>query len=87
MINGLLQSIEDENSIPEHMLDFLVALIEDGNYFPINFLTNYELKTLNFNHYNATVNVLTPKFDNDSQSLEYDTSKARMLISNFLILR
>jgi hypothetical protein len=36
-------------SIPDHILDFLVAYLEDGKYFPDDYFMQNEKKELEFN--------------------------------------
>lgn len=46
---GSLPILHDSIQMPKHIIDFLILLIEDGNYFPDNFFSEAEMSLLEFN--------------------------------------
>jgi hypothetical protein len=47
-VRAIIRNIVSAGLPPDHIMEFLVALTVDGNYFPKDFLWDSEIKALQF---------------------------------------
>lgn len=66
-VKTIVESIVNSEKPHDHIINFLVKLVDDGNYFKSGFLYNFEKKIFEFNEMGATRNMcyIIPNNDNN----------------------
>jgi hypothetical protein len=65
-VKTIVESIVNSENPPDHIINFLVTLVDDGNYFKSGFLYKFEKNFLEFNEMGATRNMCYIIPNNDS---------------------
>ena len=97
-IKAITQAVVSCGSPDDHILDFFIDLIDDGNYFDMErYLFTCERTNLEFDKYDGTRNMirivgvndidLKNKYIVNIDGIYVDTTRVHMMISNFLIIK